>query len=74
MGRSPRARKNGRLCANARSVPHFHVNFCLMKKDRRCESCQAQVMPRTTSCIIVHRTTRELVDSDWSRNSASRSC
>lgn len=45
-----------------------------MKKDRRCESCHAQVPPRTTSWIIIHRTTREFVASDWSRNSASRSC
>lgn len=44
-----------------------------MKKDRRCESCHAQVPPRTTSWIIIHRTTREFVASDWSRNSASRS-
>jgi hypothetical protein len=24
-----------------------YVSFCLMKKDRRCESCHAQVAPRT---------------------------
>jgi hypothetical protein len=41
-----------------------HVSFCLMKKDRRCESCQAQVTPSTSSWSMVHRTTRELVDSD----------
>lgn len=45
-----------------------------MKKDRRCDSCQAQVMPRTTSWMTIQRTTRELVVSDWSLNSASRSC
>jgi hypothetical protein len=45
-----------------------------MKKDRRCDSCQAHVMPKTTSWMRVQRTTRALVDSDWSRNSASRSC
>lgn len=45
-----------------------------MKKDRKCDSCHAQVTARTTSWIIVQRTTRAFVDSDWSRNSASRSC
>ena len=45
-----------------------------MKKDRRCDSCQAQVTPSTVSWIRIQRTTRALVDSDWSRNSASRSC
>lgn len=51
-----------------------YVNFCLMKKDRRCESCHAQVTPRTVNWINVHRTIFALVDSLWSRNSASRSC
>lgn len=50
------------------------VSFCLMKKDRRCESCHAHVPPKTTSWISIHRTTRPLVASDWSLNSASRSC
>lgn len=52
----------------------LYVSFCLMKKDRRWDSCQAQVTPSTTSWIRIHRTTRALVLSDWSRNSASRSC
>lgn len=51
-----------------------YVSFCLMKKDRRWESCHAQVAPRTMSWMTIHRTTRELVVSDWSRNSASLSC
>lgn len=45
-----------------------------MKKERRCESCHAQVPPRTMSWIIIQRMTRAFVDSDWSLNSASRSC
>jgi hypothetical protein len=45
-----------------------------MKKARKCDSCHAQVTPSTASWISVQRTTREFVDSDWSRNSASRSC
>jgi hypothetical protein len=45
-----------------------------MKNARKCESCHAQVTPRTTSWIMVQRTTRAFVVSDWSRNSASRSC
>lgn len=64
--------------ARGKGSPHTHytayVSFCLMKKARRWLSCQAQVAPRTRSCTSVHRTTRELVSSDWSRNSASRSC
>lgn len=51
-----------------------YTSFCLTKNARRCVSCHAQVTPRTASWISVHRTTRELVLSDWSRNSASRSC
>lgn len=50
-----------------------HVSFCLMKKERRWDSCQAQVAPRTTSWRAIQRMTRALVDSDWSLNSASRS-
>ena len=50
-----------------------YVSFCLMKKARKCDSCQAHVIPSTTSCTIVHRTTLEFVVSDWSLNSASRS-
>lgn len=44
-----------------------------MKNDRRCESCQAQAADKTAIWIKVQRTTRELVVSDWSRNSDSRS-
>ena len=51
----------------------LYVSFCLMKNARRCVNCHAQVTPRTKSCTNVHRTTRALVVSDWSRNSASRS-
>lgn len=40
------------------------VSFCLMKKDRRCDNCHAQVTERTANWIKVHRTTRELVASD----------
>jgi hypothetical protein len=50
-----------------------YVSFCLMKKDRRCDNCQVQVMPMTMSWMMIHRMTRELVDSDWSLKSASRS-
>jgi hypothetical protein len=52
----------------------FYVSFCLMKKARRCDSCHTHVTPRTTSWMMVQRTTRAFVVSDWSRNSASRSC
>jgi hypothetical protein len=45
-----------------------------MKKARRCDSCHTHVTPRTTSWMMVQRTTRAFVVSDWSRNSASRSC
>jgi len=45
-----------------------------MKKERRWESCHAQVMPMTMSWMMIQRITRALVVSDWSRNSASRSC
>lgn len=51
-----------------------YVNFCLMKNARRWDSCHAQVMAKTVSCIRVHRTILPLVLSLWSRNSASRSC
>ena len=51
----------------------LYVSFCLMKKDRRCESCQAQVIPITTSWMMIHRITRAFVVSDWSLKSASRS-
>lgn len=44
-----------------------------MKKLRRWENCQTHVTPRTAVWIRAHRTTRELVASDWSRNWASRS-
>lgn len=44
-----------------------------MKKERRCDSCQAHVMPMTTSWMMIQRMTRPLVTSDWSLNSASRS-
>lgn len=44
-----------------------------MKNERRWDSCQAQVAPRTTSWMMIQRTTRAFVDSDWSLNSASRS-
>lgn len=44
-----------------------------MKNDLRCESCQAQAADKTAIWIRVQRTTRELVVSDWSRNSDSRS-
>ena len=56
------------------SVSIRYVSFCLIKKDRRCDSCQAHVTPSTVSWIRIQRTTRPLVLSDWSRNSASRSC
>lgn len=39
-----------RFGVNPRNIiPTFQVNFCLMKKARRCDSCQAQVTPKTTS-------------------------
>lgn len=46
------------------SLVALYVSFCLMKKVRRCDSCQAQVPPRTTSWITIQRMTRALVDSD----------
>lgn len=49
------------------------MSFCLMKKERRWESCQAVVAVRMTSWMTIQRMTRELVASEWSRNSASRS-
>src|SRR5690242_13088083 len=55
-------------------LSYAHTSFCLTKNARRCVSCHAQVTPKTPSWIRVHRTTREFVLSDWSRNSASRSC
>lgn len=45
-----------------------------MKKDRRCDNCHAHVPARTVSWMIIQRMTRPLVASDWSLNSASRSC
>lgn len=52
----------------------LYVSFCLIKKERRWDSCQTQVTPRTVSWIRIQRITRLFVVSDWSRNSASRSC
>ena len=49
---------------NSSIAPSIYVNFCLMKKARKCESCQAQVTPSTTSCNNVHLTTLAFVDSD----------
>lgn len=45
-------------------VLYAQVSFCLMKKDRRFESCQVHVMPRTVSWMRIQRITRPLVDSD----------
>lgn len=45
-----------------------------MKKARRWVNCHAQVTPRTASWMSDQRTTRAFVISDWSLNSASRSC
>ena len=47
-----------------RSAYQYHVSFCLMKKARRWDSCQAQVTPNTMSCSRVHLTTLAFVDSD----------
>lgn len=44
-------------------LPPFYVNFCLMKKDRKCESCHAHVTPSTTSWMSVQRTILEFVVS-----------
>lgn len=43
---------------------YVYVSFCLIKKDRRWDSCQAHVTPSTVSWIRIHRTTRALVLSD----------
>ena len=48
---------------NAAISHGFHVSFCLMKNDRRWESCQAHVTPKTTSWTKVHLTTRAFVVS-----------
>ena len=53
---------------------YLYVNFCLMKNDLKCDNCHAQVPPSTKSCMSVHLTILAFTDSDWSRNSASRSC
>ena len=75
--RNPSCLFSFRLCFFSRPIPSVltaHTSFCLTKNARKCVSCHAQVTPRTASWIRVHRTTREFVLSDWSRNSASRSC
>jgi hypothetical protein len=56
-------------CASCMS----YVNFCLMKNALRWVNCHAHVTPSTVSWMSVHRTILPLVDSLWSRNSASRS-
>lgn len=45
------------------SLP-IQVSFCLIKNARRCESCQAHVIPNTINCSKVHLTTLAFVLSD----------